>query len=137
MLKTERLVDAYVGEGGRMMSKYEIDLMCKEFVDACIMRICVGTNTPKGGDAGSGGRTVIEIDVAGGCATSVSLFDDKGTEIAEFDSFTLYEPNLGKIRIILYGDAEARNIIKALSFASKILKLQYKFNSSKRKLEVD
>jgi hypothetical protein len=122
-----------------MTNKHEVDLVCKEFVDACIMRICVGTNTPKGGDAGSGGRTVIEIDITGGCATSLILLDDKEKEIAEYNSFSsLYKPTLDKIRIILYGDAEARNIIKALGFVSKILKLQYELNSRiKRKLEVD
>jgi len=136
MLRIERFVDVYVGEGGHMSNKHEIDLVCKEFVDACIMRICVGTNTPQGGDMGSGGRTVIEIDITGGCATSISLLDVKEKKMSEFNSFS-FEP-IGKIRIILYGDAEARNIIKAFNFASKILKLQYELNSRiKRKIEVD
>jgi hypothetical protein len=76
-----------------------------------------------GGDAGHGGRTVIEIDFMGSCVSSADLYED-GKVVASYDTTPM------KLKIVLYGDAEARNIIKALSYASEVLKQQYVFNKT-------
>jgi len=64
---------------------------------------------------------------------SVFLFDKEWKEIGSFT-----DESLDKIRIVFYGNGEARNIIEALYFASKALKSQYKLNSRICKMvEVD
>ncbi|MCC5989888.1 MAG: hypothetical protein LM558_00060 [Thermosphaera sp.] len=57
------------------------------------------------------------------------LFDSEWKEIGRFT-----DESLDKIRIVFYGNGEARNIIEALDFASKALKSQYKLNSRTSKV---
>ena len=87
-----------------------------EFLGANILAVSVETNTPKGGDGGHGGLTIVSFkDLAG---TGWDLFvDDKKIE----------QPH--EITIHLYGDSEAQTIADALIFAGETLKQRMKINA--------
>jgi hypothetical protein len=73
-----------------------------------------GTNAPKGGDSGSGGRTYLRITEQGGTVWSVTVVDEHG-DLHSFDS-----PS--EIAITLGGDSELSTMIRALEFALVALK---------------
>ena len=73
-----------------------------------------GTNAPKGGDSGAGGRTYLRIAERGGTVWSVTVVDEDG-ESQLFDS-----PS--EIAITLGGDSERDTLIRALEFALAALK---------------
>ena len=75
-----------------------------------------GTNAPKGGDSGAGGRTFIQISEQGGTAWDISVVDEHGEE------HTFSSP--GAVSITLGGDSELETSIRALEFALAALKKQ-------------
>lgn len=72
----------------------------------------VGTNAPKGGDAGAGGRTFIKISDQGGTTWDATVDDEE----------TVSEPT--SISITLGGDSELKTIIQALEFTLAVLNKQ-------------
>ena len=68
------------------------------------LRMTVGTNCPRGADAGHGGRTVIILDSANG-----------STEMH-------CTQRHGKIELVFRGDTECETLIAALEFASETLR---------------
>lgn len=77
-----------------------------------MMTVEAGTNCPKGGDSGHGGRTVLRIHDDG--ASVITLRVD-GQEIDQPKS----------IEIVVGGDSEAATFIEGLEFAVGILKSQH------------
>ena len=77
--------------------------LSKEFPDACILNVKVGTNGFMGGDAGHGSKTYLEFELSG----------------SEFE----IDKSKDKIVIQVKGDAELRTMIQGLSFAAKSLEL--------------
>lgn len=73
-----------------------------------------GTNAPKGGDSGAGGRTYLRISEQGGTVWSVTVVDEDGSTHL-FDSPTA-------VAITLGGDSELSTLIRALEFALAALK---------------
>ena len=83
-----------------------------EITDACILKVEAGTNCPKGGDSGHGGRTVFR------------LIDEASTNMRiSVDGRPLESTH--EIEIVLGGDSEAECFIQALEFGAKILRGQY------------
>lgn len=78
----------------------------KEFSSCCILKARAGTTGHRGGDAGHGGRTRIELEDLG------------GTDI----SFKVREGEEKSLVINLGGDCELDVIIKALEFIVGVLK---------------
>jgi hypothetical protein len=75
----------------------------KSFEDFCFLDVKVGTNGFQDGDAGHGCETYLEL---------------------KFDSATInIEKTNDTVIIKLGGDAELKNLIKGLDFATKSLKL--------------
>jgi len=90
----------------------------KTFVHCNILDLEVGTNTPKGGDAGHGGLTLFKLIDGGGTDWRIRITDDSGSEH--------YFEMPQEITIVLGGDAEAKTFSEALLFAGKYLKLRMK-----------
>jgi len=78
--------------------------------------IVAGTNCPKGGDSGHGGRTYLRIENLGGTDMSVKL--DKSGQFTQVEA----------IEIVLSGDSECETLIDALKFALRTLENQFKGN---------
>ena len=83
-----------------------------------------GTNAPKGGDSGAGGRTFIEISEQGGTVWDIDVVDEYG----EMHSFSSPQ----SVAITLGGDSELDTTIRALEFALSALK--NKINSDEKKI---
>ncbi|MEK4452314.1 MULTISPECIES: hypothetical protein [unclassified Paenibacillus] len=92
----------------------------KEIVSFNILGVEVGTNVPKGGDSGHGGRTVLRLYDEASTAWEVSVTPEFGEEVL-FD-----QPK--SIEIVLGGDAEAQTLIEALEFAASELRKQLEAN---------
>lgn len=94
-------------------NEYEIRKQLKPEKKLCCDVNClvveVGTNTPKGGDAGHGGRTLFELTDKSMTAWEVTV-----------DGKRIRQPNT--IKIELFGDSEALSFIEALEFAYHTLK---------------
>ncbi len=73
-----------------------------------------GTNAPRGGDSGHGGRTFVRITEEGGTDWRVVVTSENGDE-ETFD-------NPSAFSIVLGGDSELTTIIQALEFAVAALK---------------
>jgi hypothetical protein len=83
----------------------------KSFQNCNILTFTANTNAPKGGDAGHGGKTVLQLINEGG--TDWALFLD-GKEVTMFAT----------VRLELYGDAEAATFLEGLKYAVKKLELE-------------
>lgn len=80
----------------------------KEIVNACIMKVSVGTTGHCGGDSGHGARTKIRLENIASCDFRINRMEDEfGQE---------------EIEIILGGDSEIDCFIEALEFILMILK---------------
>lgn len=77
--------------------------------NANFLDISVGTNCPKGGDAGFGGRTVLRLKNS----TSLLVRVDEGNQL-----------EVNEIELIVKGDTECLTMIEALEFAVLTLKNQ-------------
>lgn len=95
-----------------MKKTIEIETFYKLIGGINQLGIEVGTNAPKGGDAGAGGRTFIRISDQGGTAWDVTVNDEE----------TFSDP--ASISIALGGDSELSATIRALEFALAVLKNQ-------------
>lgn len=80
-------------------------LLCETFTSANVIKVAVGTNTPRGGDTGHGGITVFEFRDLSGTDWEIRPQDD------------------GFV-IILRGDTEAETFASALRFAADHLDIQ-------------
>lgn len=78
------------------------------------LQVEAGTNGPKGGDSGSGGRTFVRLAEAGGTVWNVTVIDEHGNEE------TFESPS--EIAITLGGDSELDTMIRALEFALAALR---------------
>jgi len=81
----------------------------KTFTSANILTVEVGTNTPMGGDAGHGGKTIFRIVNEGATAWTLKLKDQYGNDHEVED--------VNEVTIELYGDTEADTFVNALLFA--------------------
>src|ERR1700674_3511688 len=75
----------------------------QQFTDAAMFEVEVGTTGECGGDGGNGGRTYLRFKDQGG------------------SDFTPIVVAAGEVELRFGGDAELRNIIKALRFAADVL----------------
>ena len=87
----------------------------KQFLSCNILECEVGTNTPQGGDAGHGGRTIFTLRDLGSTGWELEVKDRNGKE---------FEIEPEEITIKLFGDTEAYTFIDALKFAYKTLAFQ-------------
>jgi len=92
-------------------------LRSKEFWSCNAFEVIVGTNTPCGGDAGHGGKTLFRLRNLVGTCWDISV---DGKEVAEPDELT----------IVLAGDTEAQTFADSLVFAGRTLKKQMRENSN-------
>ncbi len=83
----------------------------KEFHDANILRVEVGTNCPQGGDSGHGGRTVLRLFNGGGTDISVGVNGEASEEVES-------------VEILLGGDTECETLLRSLEFAVEVLRAQ-------------
>jgi len=100
----------------------DVKIETEEFVDACILFVQVGTNCPKGGDSGHGGRTVFELSDSASFAWWIEI--EGGSEVAEDDERTVVLDQPRRVRLVVEGDAEAHNLLKALEFAAATIRAQ-------------
>jgi hypothetical protein len=91
------------------MSK--IKMYTKEISSANILSIEVGTNTPCGGDAGHGGKTIFKLRDLGATAWTLRCDGYEKDQPAQFE-------------LELLGDTEAETFIESLEFAISVLKAQ-------------
>jgi hypothetical protein len=89
----------------------KVQLRSKEFWSCNAFEVIVGTNTPCGGDAGHGGRTLFRLRNLVGTCWDISV---DGKEVTEPDELT----------IVLAGDTEAETFADSLIFAGRTLKKQ-------------
>jgi hypothetical protein len=101
------------------MSKVQIKT--KTITSFNIIRVSAGTNCPRGGDAGSGGRTYFKLENQAATSLKVKV---NGQLFNISDN--------GNLEIILSGDAECETFLGALEFAANILKNQ--FNDQKEEV---
>lgn len=99
-----------------MKKTIEIETFYKLIGGINQLGVTTGTNAPKGGDSGTGGRTFIQISEEGGTAWDISVVDKHGEE------HTFSSP--GAVSITLGGDSELGTTIRALEFALAVLKKQ-------------
>lgn len=104
------LTKAQAIQSGVQMEKHEV-------VDACIVGVEAGTNTPRGGDSSHGGRTVLELQNIAAVAWTVSVEVDARTQPSIFVC-----PD--RVTLVFGGDAEARGLVEALRFAAETLERQ-------------
>lgn len=88
----------------------------KEIEDFNIIMVEVGTNCPRGGDTGHGGRTIFSIKNLASTDMRVGVNGDKPNNVESFD-------------IIFGGDSECETFIKAVEHAVEVLKSQYITNN--------
>src|SRR5260370_35854175 len=88
-----------------------------EFFGANCLRVTAGTNCPRGGGSGHGGRTVLILE------------DQSSTDLrcsADFASHSY----TNAIEVILGGDSECDMFIQALEFAANTLRLLQEANDT-------
>jgi hypothetical protein len=101
----------------------DIRLLAHEYCSFNIMTVRVGTNCPRGGDSGHGGRTIIEFEDLSSTDMSVTLNGEEQSLMGN------------KIRLVFGGDCECDGLIECLEFAAKALKAQSKVNAGTHELE--
>jgi hypothetical protein len=90
--------------------KHPVKTYSKTFEGVCALTVTVGTNCPKGGDVGHGGRTVFRLSDESG--TSNMYFGVNGIDgLQPFERLTL----------LMAGDAEREMLIRAFQFALQVL----------------
>jgi hypothetical protein len=82
-----------------------------EFSSIHFLRIEVGTNCPRGGDSGHGGRTLLKFTDLGSTDMRAAV---NGRPIAIANC----------VEIVFGGDAECATLIQSLEFAVNVLKRQ-------------
>lgn len=87
-------------------------LRSKEFWSCNAFEVTVGTNTPCGGDAGHGGKTLLKLRDLAGTEWAIAV---DGKEVA-------FCPR--ELVIVLGGDSEAKTFADSLIFAGRTLKKQ-------------
>jgi hypothetical protein len=92
-----------------------LDLKTTEITSHNILRATAGTNCPRGGDAGHGGNTVLQV-LNLGCTRWQVTVDDQVFE------------SPGQVTIELQGDSEADTFLEALRFAATVIEIQLTSN---------
>jgi len=87
----------------------QIAIHTQTITSANILSVDVGTNCPRGGDAGHGGRTLLRLSNL--AATDMACRIDNGPLV-----------RTDKIEIVLRGDTECETLIQALEFALTVLR---------------
>ncbi len=103
----------------------KVQLAFKEITGSKTLKVEVGTNCPKCGDAGHEGRTVLRLYTVEDSTGMAARVNDGALVDAKF-----FEIRLG-------GEAECDTFIEALEFAAQTLRAQVKCNSIKREEEID
>jgi hypothetical protein len=98
-------------DNGRLVVSAQSFISCKE------LRVAVGTNCPKGGDAGHGGRTVLILENPNGDFRC-------GVDGAE-------ALHASKIEIVAGGDSEFETLLDGLEFAVETLRLIVRANNAR------
>ncbi len=102
----------------------QVDVYQREITSANILCVEVGTNCPRGGDSGHGGRTVLRLFDYAGTAMAASINDSAQLEAK-------------KIEIVCGGDCEHQTLIEALEFALRVLRGQTQGLAVARTEEID
>ena len=105
--------------GRRVMIKLKVERKVIEAYGR--LEVTVGTNCPQGGDAGNGGRTLLQFC---GSSMQVKFGDDKYIDIEN-------------VAILVGGDSECETLLEALQFATEKLEHQLQYNRSKDTVVVD
>lgn len=92
----------------------------KSFHDHNLLSVEVGTNCPRGGDGGHGGRTVLCLGEEFG---PFVVKTESGEESTQF------------VKITMEGDAEGTTFFEALKFAVAVLEKQRAINSADLNLQ--
>ena len=87
-----------------------------EVIGANVLAARAVTNGYKGGDAGHGSHSYIELEDLGGTAMEVSVNDEKHVEV--YATGDVVNP---KVRIDVFGDTELMTLIDALRFMADAL----------------
>lgn len=96
--------------GTVIVDRSAIETVTEEFNSANILMATIGTNCPRGGDSGHGGRTVFILHDLGGTDLRCSIDDNGQPE------------RVTKIEIVLGGDCECDTFADALEFAARTLR---------------
>ncbi len=91
-----------------------------------ILNVAVGTNCPKGGDAGHGGITYFSLD-DGACTAWALRVTTKIPGSEETQTSTVHPE---KVELILGGDCECDTLIEALRFAADTLAAERSLNQA-------
>lgn len=82
---------------------YHITVRTREITGCNLLRVSAGTNCPRGGDAGHGGRTVIMFDPAGNTEMEGPLRE-------------------GMVKLVFKGDSECETLIDGLELMARTLR---------------
>lgn len=97
-----------------------LDVKTKEYYGANLLEVSVGSNCPRGGDAGHGGRTYLRLTDNGGTAWEIRIEGGFFQRRDDSEGEIIYEdPN--SIKIVLGGDSEADTFLNCLKFAVRKL----------------
>lgn len=99
-----------------------IPLASTSFENLNFLGVDVGTNCPRGGDSGHGGRTVLRF--TNEASTDMRIRVDGGAQM-----------EIQSVELILGGDTECETLIQALEFAINALKTFTAANSLSRQQE--
>jgi len=107
------------------MKEMAVKLHSTEMVMCNIIKVEAGTNTPRGGDASHGGKTIIRLTNLASTAWNYSVTTEDGIKI-DFE-----QPH--DITLTLFGDHEADTVADALEWAARtIRKIQQRNNEPDR-----
>ena len=98
-----------------VVDEFSMAASLEEFKRANILRVTVGTNCPRGGDSGHGGRTVLIFEDGGGTDLRCGI-----------DSASAADSK--RIELVLGGDSEFETLIEGLEFAAQTLRLLHSAN---------
>lgn len=101
----------------------KVQIHSHSMVNANMLTVQAGTNRPRGGDSGHGGRTVLRIIDDGATAISVKV---NGRQ----------EENATEVELVFGGDTEAATLIEGLEFAVRVLRGQFGAGTTSAKEEV-
>lgn len=99
-----------------MDNNEDIELEYIEIADHNIIEVSVGTTCPTNSNSGHGGKTIFRIEDMANTDIKVNVL--KGNHGSDEG-----------VEIVLNGDSECETFIRALEFATKVLKEQYQKNN--------
>lgn len=93
----------------------DVPTALEEFQDMNCLIVEAGTNCPKDGDSGAGGRTIFRLK------------DNGGTDLRLGVNGSIAQP-VTEVEVVVGGDAECRTLILAWEFAAQSLRAQQRVN---------